>query len=68
MTLEINEKEAIYEYLFLLRKSGAVNMFGSVPHAQKQFPELDKKEVRATVLDWMQNYSKIAKKLGYDEE
>jgi len=67
MTLETYEKEAIYEYLFLLQKSGAINMFGAVPYAQKQFPELDKKEVKATVLDWMKNYSEIAKRLGYDD-
>ena len=66
MTLEKYEEDAIYEYLFMLQKSGSVNMFGSVPHAQKQFPKLDKKEVRATVLNWMQNYNEIARRLGYD--
>ena len=61
-----NEKDTIYEYLFALQKSGAVNMFGSVSYAQQTFPKLNKKEVKTTVIDWMKNYQEIKKRLGHD--
>ena len=60
------EKDSMYEFLFTLQKSGAINMWGAVPVAQQAFPKLNKKEVKAIVIYWMKNYQEIKKRLGHD--
>ena len=67
-TLDItdDEKDEIFQYLFELQSSGVTNMFGAVPYAQKEFPHLDQKEVKAIVMEWMKNYSEIHDRMGID--
>ena len=45
-------------WLFLeeLRRSGVVNMFGATPVLAKHF-DLDEKEARRILSDWVQNYN-----------
>ena len=60
------QKDEIFQYLFELQSSGVTNMFGAVPYAQEEFPHLDKKEVKAIVMEWMKNYSEIHDRMGID--
>lgn len=43
-------------YLENLRRSGVVNMFGATPYIMDEF-DVDKKEARAILMDWMNNYN-----------
>ena len=61
-----SEKDEIFQYLFELQSSGVTNMFGAVPYAVEEFPDLDKKEVKAVVMEWMKNYSEIHDRMGID--
>ena len=58
------EKDDIFEFLFDLQESGVTNMFGAGPYVEREFPHLDKKEVRDVVLEWMENYDEIADRMG----
>lgn len=44
-------------YLEELRRSGVTNMFGAVPYLMGEF-DLDRREARAILVDWMNNYSR----------
>ena len=61
-----SEKDEIFQYLFELQSSGVTNMFGAVPCAVEEFPQFDKKEVKAVVMEWMKNYSEIHDRMGID--
>ena len=61
-----SEKDEIFQYLFELQSSGVTNMFGAVPYAVEEFPQFDKKEVKAVVMEWMKNYSEIHDRMGID--
>lgn len=50
------DKQEVFEYLDMLRESGATNMFGAGPYVQEEF-DLDKREARALVSEWMQTFS-----------
>lgn len=43
-------------YLENLRRSGVINMFGATPYIMDEF-DVDKKEARAILMDWMNNYN-----------
>ena len=45
-------------WLFLenLRRSGAINMFGAA-HVLADYFDIDEKEARKILSDWMQNYN-----------
>lgn len=43
-------------YLENLRRSGVVNMFSATPYIMDEF-DVDKKEARAILMDWMNNYN-----------
>jgi hypothetical protein len=43
-------------YLENLRRSGVVNMFGATPYIMDEF-DVDKKEARDILMDWMNNYN-----------
>lgn len=63
-----NEKDDIFQYLFDLQDSGATNMFGAGPYVEREFPHLDKKEVRDVVLEWMKNYEEIHARMGIESK
>lgn len=44
------------EFLNELRDSGVTNMFGAAPYLQEEFPELDRKEAREIVQEWMRTF------------
>lgn len=44
------------EFLNELRESGVTNMFGAAPYLQEEFPELDRKEAREIVQEWMRTF------------
>ena len=64
--IDDTEKDEIFQYLFELQSSGKTNMFGSIPWVQGEFPHLDVKEVKAVVMEWMQNYQEIHDRMGID--
>lgn len=43
-------------YLEELRRSGVTNMFGAVPYLMGEF-DLDRREARDILTDWMKNYN-----------
>ena len=45
-----------YEYLVMLRNSGATNMFGAAGYLENEF-ELSRKEATATLMEWMESFS-----------
>jgi len=47
-----------YDFLDGLRESGVTNMFGAAPYLQREFPELDSRQAREILLDWMENFGK----------
>ncbi|MBW2647568.1 MAG: hypothetical protein JRE23_15615, partial [Deltaproteobacteria bacterium] len=61
-----DEKDDIFQYLFDLQESGITNMFGAGPYVEREFPHLDKKEVRDVVLEWMKNYETIHARMGIE--
>lgn len=48
-------EQEYFDYLDLLRESGAINMFGASPYLAKEF-NLDKKQARKILSKWMQNF------------
>ncbi len=59
------EKSNYFKYLFDLQASGRTNMFGAGAYLEDAF-DLDKREAKEIVLEWMQGYDRIAKELGID--
>ena len=43
-------------YLDALRKFGTTNMFGSHPYLMGAFPELNNKDAKAIVAEWMRTF------------
>lgn len=43
-------------YLENLRRSGVTNMYGAAPYLAAAF-DLDNKEARKILIDWMENYN-----------
>lgn len=54
----MSDDQKYFDYLEKLRESGEVNMFGAVPHLQRQFPELgfDGKRAGMVLQTWMDSY------------
>ena len=63
-----DEKDEMFQYLFDLQESGIPNMFGSGPYVEREFPHLDKKEVRDVVMEWMSNYEAIHARMGIESK
>ena len=63
-----DEKDEMFQYLFDLQESGITNMFGAGPYVEREFPHLDKKEVRDVVLEWMKNYEEIHARMGIESK
>lgn len=53
-----NEKidQKYINFLNGLRESGITNMFGAVPYLMECFPDLQKKEARKILSNWMRNF------------
>ncbi len=49
-------KKTMFKFLDGLRESEAINMFGAAPHLAEAF-NLDKKESRAVLKEWMETFS-----------
>lgn len=47
------DNERYFEFLDELRESGVTNMFGATPYLRKAFNELDEKEAREILKEWM---------------
>ena len=47
-------KEDISDFLFALRDTGAINMFGATPYLMDQFG-MTKYEARNALIDWMES-------------
>lgn len=50
------DMEEYFEYLDDLRESGATNMYGAGAYLQEEF-DIDKREARAIVQNWMSSFS-----------
>ncbi len=43
-------------YLYKLRESGTVNMFGAVPNLISEYTELTKEKAEKILIYWMENF------------
>ena len=50
-------REAYYNFLENLRRSGVTNMFGAAPYLQAEFG-MDAKEAKNVLVEWMKNYDR----------
>lgn len=50
------DKSEMFEYLDTLRETGVTNMFGAGQYLQQAF-DIDRREAKAVVLEWMNQYS-----------
>ena len=53
---DTTKKEDYFKFLDELRESGITNMFGAGSYLEYEFPELNKQEARAVLLEWMQSF------------
>jgi hypothetical protein len=54
-----NEEWTVYyEYLEVLRQSGATNMFGAAPYLQDRYG-LDRRKAREVLSSWMTHYDAL---------
>ena len=56
-------KQEIIDYLINLQNEGETNMLGAGPYLQYAF-DLDRREAKAIVLDWMKNAGTYLKEKG----
>lgn len=59
------EWEEYYMFLEALRRTGAVNMFGSGPVMKECFPDLSENLINAIFCSWAANYKELAEKYGW---
>lgn len=50
-------EQEVLNFLNFLRSSGATNMFGALPYIEDEFPDLPKKDARAMLMLWMDNFN-----------
>jgi len=50
------DKSEMFEYLDTLRESGVTNMFGAGQYLEQAF-DIDRREAKAVLLEWMRQYS-----------
>ena len=56
-------KQEIIDYMVELQESGETNMLGAGPYLEYRF-DLDKREAKTIVLDWMKNAGTYLKEKG----
>ena len=49
------DKESVFKYLDMLRETAVTNMVGAVPWIVNAF-DIDKKEARVLLLEWMETF------------
>lgn len=55
MSEQMQQDQATYfRYLDKLRDSATINMFGATPYLRMRFPELDTRQARKVLMDWME--------------
>ena len=50
------EKKPYFEFLDDLRDSGITNMFGAASFLEDEFPELNREEAKAVLMEWMRTF------------
>jgi hypothetical protein len=50
------DKEIYFDFLDELRESGVTNMFGATPYLRKAFVELNEKDARDILTEWMKTF------------
>ena len=49
----------VFTFLEELRQSGATNMFGALPYLEREFPDMDRKDLKKILMFYFNNYNKI---------
>ena len=50
------KQEDYFKFLNELRESGITNMFGAGSFLENEFPELNRQEAKATLMEWMDSF------------
>ena len=58
-------KDTYFKYLFELQRSGETNMFAAANYLVNKF-DIEQKEAKDVLLEWMTNYDEIATRLGIE--
>lgn len=67
MNTDINECwEKYYKFLEALRRTGVCNMYGAVPILEESFTGLSKDMAKDILRSWMDNYSELSEKYGWN--
>jgi|TARA_R110000824_G_scaffold121909_1_gene278430 hypothetical protein len=53
---DLDEVEEYFKFLDDLRETGITNMFGAGAFLEDSYPELNKQEAKAILMDWMDSY------------
>jgi len=53
---DTTKKEEYFKFLNELRDSGVTNMFGAGPYLEDAYPELNRQEAKAVVVEWMRSF------------
>lgn len=62
-----DEWEEYYKVLEGIRRTGVVNMFGASPYLKEFCPELSEKEARDILINWMENYTELNNRFGWQK-
>ena len=62
-----DEWEEYYKVLEGIRRTGVVNMFGAAPYLKEFCPELSEKEARDILINWMENYTELNNRFGWQK-
>lgn len=52
---DLYDQDEVFEYLDLLRETGATNMFGAGPYLVRDF-EMSRNDSRAALSEWMRTF------------
>lgn len=53
---DLDEGNEYFKFLDDLRESGLTNMFGAGAFLEDEYPELNKQEAKAVLMDWMDSF------------
>tara|TARA_R100001510_G_C7655602_1_gene214852 strand:+ start:3803 stop:3985 length:183 start_codon:yes stop_codon:yes gene_type:complete len=51
------DKDEVFQFLDELRESGVTNMFGAASFIRTSFPNVDKKQSRELLSEWMETFA-----------
>ena len=63
--LEEDTLESMFRFLFALRDSGAVNMYGAGEYLEEEY-DITQKESTHVLVYWMENFKTLAKALSVE--